>query len=275
MTHQGTDPLPRAPGTALAPGYEIAEFLARGQTLDVYALRSVERDCLCVAKTLRPDRVGDRAARTRLIREGTLLQRLTHPNLVRGYEVIRWPTPAIVMETLTGQTLGYMLQCRRQGLATADLVELGSQLCSVLNYLHGQRILHLDLKPSNIVASGGRLVLLDLSHARGPGRCPSGHGTREYMAPEQLTGGTVSEASDVYGLGGVLYRAATRRRPFPAGERDGAHLPPLAPLRRRALPRPLLELVTACLQPRPAARPSLAEARTALAACATATRGCA
>lgn len=257
-----------APARFLAPGYEIVEFLARGRCLDVYTVWSSERECLCVAKTLRPDRESDHAARARLLHEAELLQRLCHPHLVRGYESIERPWPAAVMETLTGQTLGHLLDHRRRGLAVDDLVELGLQLCSVLGYLHRQGIVHLDLKPSNITADGGRAVLLDLSHARPPGVvCPAGFGTREYMPPEQLIGGTVDAASDSYGLGGVLYRAATRHRPFPSGQRDPRRGPSFARLHRRALPRPLLDLITACLEPDPARRPDLDRARHLLRQC--------
>lgn len=247
----------------LPPGYQLDEHLARGQSLDVYSAWSEERGCLCVVKTLRSDHAHDHAASGRLRTEGHLLCRLAHPNLVRGYELWEQPRPAIVLETLTGDTLGHLIEQRRQGLPAGELAELGTQLCSVLGYLHRHDTLHLDLKPSNIVATGGRACLLDLSHARGPGSCPAGFGTREYMSPEQLAGTTVSPASDLYGLGGVLYRAATRHRPFPAAHRelpDPTRRPGLARLRRRALPPALIDLVTACLDPEPTARPDLTEA---------------
>ncbi|WP_114905792.1 protein kinase domain-containing protein [Ornithinimicrobium murale] len=77
---------------------------------------------------------------------------------------------------------------------------------------------HLDLKPSNIVAQAGKATLLDLSLAQAPGPCPAGMGTTEYMAPEQVAGDRVDTPTDVWGLAGVLYRAATGRRPFPASE---------------------------------------------------------
>lgn len=106
-------------------------------------------------------------------------------------------------------------------------------------YLHRHAILHLDLRPSNIVVGAGQACVLDLSHARSPGRCPREFGTDEYVSPEQLLGGQVTEASDVYGVAGVLYRAATRRRPFPRGTRneDPDAIPPFRSVRRRALPQ--------------------------------------
>lgn len=267
MTDSITAPPPSRSGTRLLPGYRVTEHLARGQALDVYAVWSTERGCLCVAKTLRPDRLDNTAERDRLLHEGRLLQRLSHPHLVRGYETHDGPPPTVILETLSGQTLGHLIAHRKRALPADDLVELGAQLASVVGYLHAHHTLHLDLKPSNIVAEAGRARVLDLSHARRPGPCPAGFGTREYMPPEQLTGGHVDTASDVYALGGVLYRAATRRRPFTATARDHAPglRPPALPLRRRtALPASLIDLITTCLDPHPAARPTLPEILTLL-----------
>jgi serine/threonine protein kinase len=219
--------------------------------------------CLCIAKALRPDHATDTAATNRLLAEGRPMQRLAHPHLVRGYETHTDPAPIMIMEILTGQTPSHLVTSRRRPLPTPDLLELGRQLCSVLGYLHRKPLLHLDLKPSNVVASGGLARLIDLSHARAPGACPAGFGTAEYMSPEQLRGGEVGTASDVYGLGGVLFRTATRKRPFTPGEREADPDRPvrLAPLRRRrSLSHALVEVISGCLEVHPGRRPSLAEA---------------
>lgn len=253
-------------GALLAAGYRVDEHLARGADLDVYAVWSTERDCPCVAKTLRPDRTGDNAARYRLLAEGRLLHRLDHPNLVRGYGTCESPRAVAITEILSGETLGHLVGRRRQGLAADDLAQLGLQVCSVLAYLHRSGTLHLDLKPSNIVAEAGRARVLDLSHARPPGPCPAGFGTWEYMAPEQVRGEPVSAATDVFGLGGVLYRAATRRRPYSPDGRVRHPEQPVAmgPLRRRRLPRSLIALVEDCLRTEPADRPTVADCATIL-----------
>lgn len=262
---------PLAPGAVLVDEYRIEEHLARGETLDVYTVWSDRRGCRCVAKTLRPDRAADNAARTRLLREGELLHRLDHPHLIRGYESHSRPRPAVILETLTGETLSHLIASRHQGLATRDLLHLGLQLCSVIGYLHRSDTLHLDLKPSNVVIDAKRARLLDLSHARPPGRCPAGFGTTEYMPPEQLVGGQVSAASDSFGLGGVLYRAATRRRPYEATDRrdDPYRSPSVAPLRRRHLPAALVAMTSACLDPVATARPTISDIAGELAAALT------
>jgi serine/threonine protein kinase len=258
---------PLGEGAAIAPGYRVVAHIHRSRVLDVYDAWSGERDCRVVIKTLRPDRRADAGARRRLLAEGRLLERLSHPNVVRGYETLRAPRPAVVMETLTGETLAHLVDRRRRPLAAAELAELGLQLGSALGYLHRGGIVHLDLKPSNVVADAGRAKLLDLSVARRPGRVRAGTGTWCYMAPEQARGGQVSAAADVWGLGVVLWEAACGDTPFGDERLEYPQLEHRAPpLRtRRRLPRALAEAVDACLAPEPDRRPALAEVTKALA----------
>ena len=81
--------IPRvAPGEELLPGYDVISLMRRGGRLDTYDVYSTERDCRCVVKVLRPDRQDEEACRAALVREGEMLRDLTHPHLVRAYEVI-------------------------------------------------------------------------------------------------------------------------------------------------------------------------------------------
>ena len=251
-----------AVGQTLAPGYRVLAHLRRGRDTDVYEVWSDERACRCVAKVIRPDREDDPKPRRRLLREGRLLRRLAHLHLARAYAVYANP-PALVLEVLTGQTLERRIQ-QLGRLPVDEVICLGSQLGSVVHYLHWQGWLHLDLKPSNIVCERGLAKVLDLSIARGPGRARAGVGTRPYMAPEQARGGRLSWATDVWGLGTVMFEATLGRPPFPI-RADGPRYPqlesraaPVAAIRRR-LPRALAGLIDTSLDPDPAGRPSLAE----------------
>lgn len=252
----------------LAPGYEVIVRLSRSALLDVYDVWSVERDCRCVAKLLRPDCEGQARARRRLLDEGRLLERLTHPHIVRAYETLERPRPMVILETLGGATLAYLIESRTRRLPLPDVLYLGVQLCSAVGYLHRNGVLHRDLKPANIVADAGRAKLLDLSLARPAGRVNPGGGTPNFMSPEQARGGEIGTAADVWGLGAVLWSAATGLVPFDA---DGPSCR-YSQLERRAdpvsahrrVPRAFSAIVAACLEPDPAARPAVEELRDGL-----------
>lgn len=263
-----------APGSAIAPGYEVIGHLSRGRALDVYDVWSEERECRCVAKGLRPDRYADRSARRRLVCEGRLLAKLSHPHIVRGYELLASEPPLVIMETLSGETLAHLIE-EGDRLLPVEVAQLGLQLCSAIQYLHRHDILHLDVKPSNVVAEAGRAKIIDLSLARRPGRIRGGVGTWCYMAPEQVRGGDLGTAADVWGVGVVLWEAATGKSAF-GGDDDEALLPssseeedlaeelhpqlrrPADRVRRhRRLPVPLARAIDAALAPEPLARPTI------------------
>jgi eukaryotic-like serine/threonine-protein kinase len=255
-TSGGTFPLGK--GSRIAPGYRVIAHLSRGNLTDVYDVWSEERACRCVAKLLRPEcRTQQQAAH--LVREGQRLQRFSHPHIVRAYEVVEAPEPIVVLETLTSETLEHLIGRRPRRLSLHDIGVLGIHLCSAAHYLHGQGLLHLDLNPSNIVADCGRAKVLDLSVAQPPGPCPADVGTRRYMAPEQTRGGRLGFAADVWGIGAVLYEAATGRF-----EQRGGTVHPVGAYRR--LPTAFERLVTRCLDADPASRPSVLELAEALSA---------
>lgn len=267
MPSSSDPPPPLERGAVVLRGYEVREHLSRGRTLDVYEVWNEERGCLCVVKTLRPDRRDDASARRRLIVEGELLLRLTHPHVVRAYELVRRPQAALVLETLGGATLAYIVEHRRRRLAAGQLALLGLQLVSAVAYIHRHGFLHLDLKPSNVVCEDGLATLIDLSVARVHGRTAKGVGTRPYMAPEQARGDRLTEAADVWGIGAVLYEAAAARSPFRSSGRNGYPqlLRRAEPVRTwRRLPAGLAGAVDGCLEPEPALRPTTAELAGAL-----------
>lgn len=287
-----TEPPPKpllSPGTRPVPEYEVLTHLSRTGWLDVYDAWSEERECRCVVKTLRPDRRHEQRLRDRLVREGRWLRELSHPNLVRAYDVIEGAEPLVVLETLTGETLDHLIRRLRHRLSAHDVAFLGLHLCSATHYLHGRGLLHLDIKPSNIIVDCRRAKVLDLSIARAPGDAPPGIGTFCYLAPEQARGGELTAAADVWGIGITMYEAATGGAPFDSGETysggtadrgprttgddrtgDGPGwypqaeepVPPVGS--RRRLPHALAAAIDGCLWPDPGDRPTVAELITAL-----------
>ncbi|MEU6220808.1 serine/threonine-protein kinase [Streptomyces sp. NPDC047022] len=282
-------PPPLTTGATVVPHYEVLAHLARTGWLDLYDAWSKERECRCVVKVLRPDRRHEQRMADRLVQEGRWLQTFTHPHLVRAYETIEGPEPFVVLETLTGETLSHLIRRRRRRLAASDLAFLGLHLCSAVHYLHGQGLLHLDIKPSNVVVGCRRAILLDLSVARPPGPARPGVGTFSYLAPEQASGGTLTTAADVWGIGITMYEAATGDVPFDDGEtydesedadegsvagsddwpsEDGfaeddwyPQLEERAPSvgTRRRLPPSLAAAIDICLEPDPGDRPTITE----------------
>jgi len=253
----------------LVPGYRALRLLRNGEATAVYDAWSEERGCRCVLKVLRPRRAGRDGERA-LEAEGRLLLALSHPHIVRAYALVRRPRVALVLETLPGETLSHLLGRRRRRLAAADVAQLGLQLASALRYLHQAGMLHLDLKPSNVVCHAGLAKLLDLGIARSPGPGRRGVGTAGYLAPEQARGGALTAATDVFGLGGVLYEASTGRAAFDAAPRHRTQRAgPARPVSaERRLPPLLAHAIDASLSLDQAARPSLDELARALAAAA-------
>jgi serine/threonine protein kinase len=263
-----------APETTIAPGYRVIEHLSRGRRLDVYDAWSEERGCRCVIKALRPDRAGEDGPRRWLAHEGELLERFTHPHIVRGYESLAEP-PLIVLETLPGETLDLIAEDPDVVLSVEELAHLGMHLGSAIRYMHRQGVLHLDLKPSNAIATGQLAKLIDLSLVREPGPAPAGIGTWSYMAPEQARGGVLGPPADVWGLGTVLFEMATGEPAFDdpdydgestsadresASEQDDVPYPQLegvAPpveAHRDDLPAELTRAIADCLDPEPERR---------------------
>jgi serine/threonine protein kinase len=255
------------PGDEIVPGYELVRLMRSGSRLDTYDAYSRERDCRCVVKVVRQDSYDD-SCREALVREGSLLRDLTHPHLVRAYEVVEYPRTAIVLETLSGDTLAALIE--DAPLNAADVALLGCQLASVLGYLHRNDWLHLDVKPSNIVVQAGRAILIDLSVVSRPGDGRPYTGTFGYLAPEQARGRGWSAACDVFGLGVTLGEALTGLLPY--GDADLSRTPrfaaprPSRSFRRRLAkaPEPLVALVQAAVDPDPKLRPSLSKVREAL-----------
>lgn len=259
---------PFSEGQLLAPGYWVKEHLHRSNDYDVYDAHSEERACSCIAKVPRPDRLPKLKVRRALLREGGLLCNLKHPHIARAYEVLETPRPTIILETLTGETLAHMIDESPKKLSVEEVCFMGIHLCSAMHYLHGRGLLHLDLKPSNVVAERGMAKVLDLSLSRPPGKGGAGIGTDQYMSAEQASGGYLGPAADVWGIGAVLFEAVTGEVPFNDHDHHdhyeqlerGAH-----PVRKyRRVPAAFDDLVGRCLSAETARRPSVSELAAAL-----------
>jgi serine/threonine protein kinase len=231
-------------GDALAPGRTVLRRIGGGRRYEAFLCWDEHRLAVLVAKVLRPDLAQDAAARFDLQREADFVARLAHPVVVRGFGAdLDGRFPQLVLEHLDGPTLDELLA--QQGpLALEQLLPLGLHIASALHYLANEGVVHLDVKPSNVVM-GGPPRLIDFSVARtveDAAALRTAIGTGAYMAPEQRDAdGRIGPPADIYGLAKTLARAVPRRTP---------------PI--------LAHLLDAALDPEPAARPTAREFAEAL-----------
>lgn len=256
---------------SVAPGLSALRLLGGGLRYEAYLAWDDRLQSLVVVKVVRPELVDDESTLRGLASEIEMLRRLQHPVLVRSFAAEpAGPRPYVVLEHLEGPRLSTLL--RRYGrLPVEQLLPLGVQLCAAVHYLSTEGVVHLDIKPANIIM-GAPARLIDLSVARTVDDCGSlrsSVGTDSYMSPEQClpaNGTPVGPPADVWGIGVTLYQAAAGERPFPKGDEQAAEparrWPQLVnapvPLDRR-LPERVSEAIMACLAPEPAARPRPAE----------------
>jgi eukaryotic-like serine/threonine-protein kinase len=252
-----------AEGDAIAPGRTVLRQLGGGRRFEVFLVWDEHRLAVLVAKVLRPDQSTDLAALRDLVREGEALAQLAHPVIVRGFDAVAdGRHPHLLLEHLEGPTLRELIE-REGTLAPEQALPLGLHLASALHYLAAERMLHLDVKPENIVM-GAPPRLIDFSVARplaAAARMRGTVGTDAYMAPEQCdrAHGEIGPPADVFGLAATLHHAVGGRRPFP--RREGERFPQLTrdpePLPRR-VPRELAALLFGALSRDPLARPTAA-----------------
>jgi serine/threonine protein kinase len=259
-------------GDAIAHGRTVLRRIGGGRRYEVFLVWDEHRLAVLVAKVLRPDQADDPAAMRDLVREGELLERMAHPVVVRGFETAAdGPFPQLLLEHLEGPTLQALLDDHGP-VGLEQLLPLGMHVASALHYLAREGVVHLDVKPENLVM-GAPPRLIDFSVSRthaSASRLSKPVGTDQYMAPEQCdrSRGAIGPAVDVFGLGATLYRAITGERAFPRPEGAArsddltVRFPQLvrapAPLPRRT-PAPLTELLHAMLAPQPGDRPTAAE----------------
>lgn len=210
------------PGTMVAGRYRIVELLGAGGMGQVFRARDLVLEEDVAVKFLPESRAHDEGFMRRFVNEVRLARQISHPSVCRVHDIGEIDGRAFLsMEYIDGEDLASLL--RRIGrLPPEKGYELAQQLCAGLAELHGADLLHRDLKPANLMIDGqGRLKLADfgLAAVREELRAHEfGDGTPAYMAPEQLSGREVSERSDIYALGVVLYELLSGRHPHEAVE---------------------------------------------------------
>jgi serine/threonine protein kinase len=226
------------------PRFRVIRLLGEGGMGRVYLARDLlgkgaEGGPLEVALKVYPSRSSD----ARLKKEFLALRELHHPGIARAYHfgAAAGGEPFFTMERVTGDAIDVHLARASKpastargnrvdpGAAAARLaaaLRLFTEAAAAAAYLHRRRVLHLDIKPANIlvVDPGGGLpprpVLIDFGLARAAGDAGSiGHATLPFAPPEILAGHTPTAASDVYALGATFHRSLSGRNPYPGTRR--------------------------------------------------------
>jgi tRNA A-37 threonylcarbamoyl transferase component Bud32/tetratricopeptide (TPR) repeat protein len=219
-----------ASGARLGP-YEIVELIGRGGMGEVY--RAVDsRLARQVAIKILPSHLADHSeSLARFRREARAIAALSHPNNVAVFDIgTQAETPYVVTELLSGETLRTALQ-RGGKLSIDETLRIAAALAEGLAAAHAKGIIHRDLKPENVflTASGGVKILdFGLASTQAPlggavdtmthGQALTEPGiligTIGYMSPEQLRGGALTPATDVFSLGCVLFEMLAGDMPF-------------------------------------------------------------
>jgi len=264
-------------GDEIVPGRHALRLLGGGRLHEAYVAFDDRLYALVVAKILRPRVVADPGALEGLAAEARIVRSLNHPVVVRCFDaVLAGDRPHLVLEFLEGPRLSTLL--RKYGpVGLEQLLPLGLELCSALHYLSGHGVVHLDVKPRNVIM-GGPPRLIDFSIARvidEARRLTTPIGTDAYMAPEQCAPdrlGPVGPPADVWGLGATMYEALTRSLPFPTpkGRTPQSAAARFPQMHDAPVPLPddvpgvVSAVILSCLDPRPEDRPTAVEVAGAL-----------
>ena len=207
--------------------YRVIEKVGAGGMGVVYRARDETLDRQVALKVLPPGGLADETARKRLRKEAIALAKLSHPNIETIYEFgSQDGIDFLVTEYVAGTTLAERIA--NGPLMEPELLDIAIQIGSALDEAAGNGLVHLDLKPRNIMLTPkGQVKLLDFGLARlvRPNETDQTQslttmaapaGTPPYMAPEQLLGGPLDVRTDIYAVGATLYELATGRAPFRA-----------------------------------------------------------
>src|SRR5215831_17984409 len=270
-SHSGVDSADGArfpTGTMLTERYRIVSLIGRGGMGEVYKAEDLKLKQIVALKFLPAAIATDGATLARFHNEVRITRQISHPNVCRVHDIDEVSGQHFLsMEFIDGEDLSSLL--RRIGRLPGDkAVEIARQLCAGLAAAHDDGVLHRDLKPANVmIDERGRPRITDFGLAvvseelRGEEVTA---GTPAYMAPEQLTGKEVTQRSDIYALGLVLYELFTGKRVF-----EAKNIQELISLHEKSTPPtpsshvkdidPLAErVILRCLEKDPKARPASA-----------------
>ena len=262
-------------GKTVKGRYRVMQQVGEGGMGSVYLAEHLSIGRKIALKILHEKYVWDEEFVARFRREARLTASLNHPNVITVYDFDQLENGGlfIAMEYLEGKNLKRVIQDGSLDIFTA--VQLAVQIAAGLGAAHHIGVIHRDIKPENIMiakemnqvklADFGIARLRDPQASTAVTRAGTLMGTAEYMAPEQIEGGEVSEKTDIYAFGIVLYEMLSGQVPFKGETRTAVlmkHLKEIPdPLRklRVEVPHSVEHLITQALQKKPEDRPGSME----------------
>ncbi len=252
---------------ALADRYTLERELGSGGMATVYLARDVKHDRLVAVKVLHPDLAASLGAE-RFLREIRVTAKLSHPHILPLYDsgeaggFLYYVMPFVEGESLASRLL------REKQLSIKEAVQITREIAGALSLAHSYGLVHRDIKPDNILMSGGHAIVADfgiaaaVSEAGGEKLTKTGMaiGTPAYMSPEQAMGDTVDARSDLYSLGCMLYEMLIGQIPFTGASpqqiiaRHSMDHIPTPSIMRNTIPEDLEEVVFRSMAKLPADR---------------------
>ena len=207
-------------GEVLAGRYEVRGRIGSGGMGEVYRAFDRTRREEVALKVMLPAFMQDEEAQERFRAEAHLTSKLSHPNIVRVYDVQEQDGRLFLsMELLRGKTVRELTE-RRKSLPVSQVLDIGIQLCNALSYAH-RRTVHRDIKPENLwIEEDGNLKLMDFGIAKTVSATQftmagMSLGTAYYMSPEQLKGeANIDARADQFAVAVVLYEMLTGQVPI-------------------------------------------------------------
>jgi len=203
--------------------YQLEKKLGTGGMATVYLARDLTLERSVAIKILHTDYSQDSAFRERFRQEAKAAANLSHSNIVTIHDFgLDHNRLFIIMEFVPGSTLKDQVE-KRGRFTIKNAIPLIVQACAGIGYAHRAGLVHCDIKPQNILVSpDNRVKVTDFGIARAMASIHPGEqtdvvwGSPQYFSPEQAAGKAPSPASDVYGLGVILYEMITGQLPFTA-----------------------------------------------------------